>query len=397
MNYRSALIPEHRAQSGHRYRNDDDAFGAQASHGRPAGPSVDRQRNSLYNAAPARPQDDYRAAPHADYGTATPQDDYNFHAGSGYGDSWSPQDAWAPQDSWSDGGAWNAGEAWGENDYQAPDTGTWAPEESWAPEPESDSPATPTVIPGRRPAKRGGAHRLPAPPAALKGRAAVAAVAAGAVVAAGQAAFASPEQPSQAVDYEAAGQIHEIAAQSVSLADPSASPESPQVLNVSGALNPGAFNDILQKGQKYAEDLAAQEAAKLRPLFTKFAAGTFTSGYGARWGVQHLGVDIAGPIGTPIVAVADGTVIEAGPAAGFGMWVRLLHDDGTVTIYGHIDTATVSQGQRVMAGDQIATIGNRGFSTGPHCHFEVWLNGSDKIDPLPWLATRGISLGSQRD
>ncbi|MFD6161696.1 M23 family metallopeptidase [Nocardia sp. NPDC060256] len=398
MNYRSALIPEHRAQPGQRYRNDDESFGAQAPHGRSAGPSVDRQRNSLYNAAPARPQDDY-SAPRADYGHAAPDTGYQHGHDNSWtaNDSWSQQDSWAPQDSWSDGGAWNAGDAWSENDYQAPDTGTWAPEESWAPDTGADTPVAPTVIPARRTGKRGGAHRLPAPPAALKGRAAVAAVAAGAVVAAGQAAFASPDQPSQSVDYEAAGQIHEIAAQSVSLADPTASPESPQVLNVSGATNVGDFNDILQKGQKYANDLAAQEAAKLRPLFTKFAAGTFTSGYGARWGVQHLGVDIAGPIGTPIVAVADGTVIEAGPAAGFGMWVRLLHDDGTVTIYGHIDTATVSQGQRVMAGDQIATIGNRGFSTGPHCHFEVWLNGSDKIDPLPWLATRGISLGVERD
>ncbi|SUB09701.1 Murein hydrolase activator NlpD precursor [Nocardia brasiliensis] len=315
-------------------------------------------------------------------------------------DSWAPQDTWSQQESWSDGGAWNSGDAWAEEETWAPEDGTWAPEESWAPEAETetpDTPATPTVIPGRRPAKRGGAHRLPAPPAALKGRAAVAAVAAGAVVAAGQAALASPEQPSQAVDYEAAGQIHEIAAQSVSLADPAVSAESPQILNASGPTHLGDFNDILQKGQKYAQDMAAAEAAKLRPLFTKFAAGNFTSGFGARWGVQHLGIDIAGPIGTPIVAVADGTVIEAGPAAGFGMWVRLLHDDGTVTIYGHIDTATVSQGQRVMAGDQIATIGNRGFSTGPHCHFEVWLNGSDKIDPVPWLATRGISLGPQRD
>ncbi|PXX68477.1 murein DD-endopeptidase MepM/ murein hydrolase activator NlpD [Nocardia tenerifensis] len=371
-------------------------------------PSVDRQRNSLYGPPPAR--EEYGSASHADYGSAAPRADYDFRADAGRdsswtaNESWSQQDSWAAQDSWSDGGAWNAGEAWADHDYQAADndyrateTGCWAPEESWATEAEPEAPATPTVIPARRTAKRGGAHRLPAPPAALKGRAAVAAVAAGAVVAAGQAAFASPEQPSQSVDYEAAGQIHEIAAQSVSLADPTASPESPQVLNVSGAINPGDFNDILQKGQKYAQDLAAQEAAKLRPLFTKFAAGTFTSGYGARWGVQHLGVDIAGPIGTPIVAVADGTVIEAGPAAGFGMWVRLLHDDGTITIYGHIDTATVSQGQRVMAGDQIATIGNRGFSTGPHCHFEVWLNGTDKIDPIPWLATRGISLGSQRD
>ena len=76
-------------------------------------------------------------------------------------------------------------------------------------------------------------------------------------------------------------------------------------------------------------------------------------------------------------------------------WDTKSYDLGTG--YGHIDTATVSQGQRVLAGDQIATMGNRGFSTGPHCHFEVWLNGTDKIDPVPWLATRGISLGAQRD
>ncbi|MGO4615787.1 peptidoglycan DD-metalloendopeptidase family protein [Nocardia sp. 2YAB30] len=420
MNHRSTFAPDDRALSAHRYRLDSESFGAASRH---VGPSMDRHRNSLYNATPG-------AVSQAGYGydaageNDTPVDDSHYHGtayqnagydNSGAADHGSAEQEWSPENSWADGGAWNSGDAWAEEsswssaenswvpeeDSWASEDSSWAPDESWAPEatePESGTPADPTVIPARRAAnKRGGAHRLPAPPAALKGRAAVAAVAAGAVVAAGQAAFASPEQPSRAVDYEAAGQIHEIAAQSMNVADPSASPESPQVLNVSAPADLGQFNDILQKGQKYAEDLAAQEAAKLRPLFTKFAAGTFTSGFGARWGVQHLGIDIAGPIGTPIYAVADGTVVEAGPAAGFGMWVRLLHDDGTITIYGHIDTATVSQGQRVMAGDQIATIGNRGFSTGPHCHFEVWLNGADKVDPLPWLASRGISLGPQRD
>ncbi|WP_227996930.1 M23 family metallopeptidase [Nocardia australiensis] len=383
MNHRSTLPPHSRARSGHRYRSDAEPFT----------PAAD----SRY-ATPA--------AGHAGYNL---RDDSPATNGAWSQPDVSQQNSWSQQDSWADGGAWASDDPWtpdADNSWMPEDNDSWGPDadNSWASDdwasdddaPDDDAPetpATPTVIPARR----RGAHRTPAPPTALKGRAAVVAVAAGAVVAAGQAAFAAPEQPSQAVDYEAAGQIHEIAAQSVSVADTNTTPDSPQVLDVSVPNNLGQFNDILQKGQKYANELAAQEAAKLRPLFTKFASGTFTSGYGARWGVQHLGIDVAGPIGTPIVAVADGTVLEAGPASGFGMWVRLLHDDGTVTVYGHIDTATVSQGQRVIAGDQIATIGNRGFSTGPHCHFEVWLNGSDKVDPLPWLASRGISLGPQRD
>ncbi|MEV0030394.1 M23 family metallopeptidase [Nocardia sp. NPDC050793] len=427
MNHRSTLVPDHRARSGHRYRDDNESF-APGDHGRRSLPSS----NDHYAAAAG--------------GAAT-----GYAASGAYSDehtsAWSANTEWTEQDSWSDGGAWAADDAWSPDADEAwtpAADDAWTSDSAWTPQPDaewaqetddswgaeanngwsaeadgawtseaaeddwgSENPwfadatedkAAPKVVPARDPNRRGGgAHRMPAPPTALKGRAAVVAVAAGAVVAAGQAAMASPEQPSQSVDYEAAGQIHEIAAQSVSLADPNSAPGSPQVLNVSTPANLGQFNDILEKGRKYAEDLAAAEAAKLRPLFARFAAGNFTSGFGARWGVQHLGIDVAGPIGTPIYSVADGTVIEAGPAAGFGMWVRVLHDDGTVTIYGHVDTATVSQGERVLAGDQIATMGNRGFSTGPHVHFEVWLNGVDKVDPLPWLATRGIGLGPRRD
>ncbi|WP_407649713.1 M23 family metallopeptidase [Goodfellowiella coeruleoviolacea] len=121
--------------------------------------------------------------------------------------------------------------------------------------------------------------------------------------------------------------------------------------------------------------------------------GVFTSGFGGRWGTTHYGIDLANVIGTPVLSVADGTVVEAGPASGFGLWVRVQHDDGTITVYGHVNEILVQQGQRVAAGEEIATMGNRGNSTGPHLHFEVWLNGSQKIDPLPWLAARGIQVG----
>ncbi len=122
------------------------------------------------------------------------------------------------------------------------------------------------------------------------------------------------------------------------------------------------------------------------------ARGVFTSGYGSRWGTFHYGIDIAAPIGSPIYAVADGTVINAGPAQGFGLWVRIQHDDGTISVYGHMYDFSVSVGERVRAGQQIARVGNRGDSTGPHLHFEILVNGQH-IDPQPWLALHGIKVG----
>ncbi|QRP51211.1 M23 family metallopeptidase [Amycolatopsis sp. FDAARGOS 1241] len=143
-----------------------------------------------------------------------------------------------------------------------------------------------------------------------------------------------------------------------------------------------------EKAEADAARKAAEEAA--RPKTCLPAHGTFTSGFGARWGSSHLGIDIANSIGTPIYAASDGTVIQAGPASGFGLWVRIQLDDGTIQVYGHMNSFSVHEGQKVKCGEQIAEIGNRGESTGPHLHFEVWQNGTKKIDPRPWLAARGI-------
>ncbi len=121
------------------------------------------------------------------------------------------------------------------------------------------------------------------------------------------------------------------------------------------------------------------------------AAGTLTSTYGARWGTIHYGIDIANSIGTPILSAMAGEVIDSGPASGFGLWVRVSHDNGLITVYGHINESLVSVGQRVRAGEQIATMGNRGQSTGPHLHFEVH-GGGNKIDPLPWLRSHGVAI-----
>lgn len=168
-----------------------------------------------------------------------------------------------------------------------------------------------------------------------------------------------------------------------------------QLVTVRPAANASVHAEELAKGVAYAAERAAREARLQRPLFALPTRGLFTSGFGYRWGALHDGVDLAGPIGTPIFAACDGVVKEAGPTnSGYGAWVLLQHGDGTVSRYGHINSWTVQVGQRVFAGDQIATIGNRGNSTGPHLHFSVLLGGSNPTDPVSWLASRGVSIGA---
>ncbi|WP_245848302.1 M23 family metallopeptidase [Lentzea kentuckyensis] len=168
---------------------------------------------------------------------------------------------------------------------------------------------------------------------------------------------------------------------------------APQILAVAKTTSEGSSEAAkLLRSQQLTTERDAAEAEKKRPKFVRPAAGEFTSGYGGRWGTMHLGIDIAGPIGTPILSAADGRVIEAGPASGFGLWVRVEHADGTITVYGHVDTYSVKEGQIVKAGEQIARMGNRGFSTGSHLHFEVWNPGGQKINPLTWLNARGVTV-----
>ena len=130
--------------------------------------------------------------------------------------------------------------------------------------------------------------------------------------------------------------------------------------------------------------------------YAKPTTGRVSSCFGWRWGALHGGVDIAAPIGTPIYSVTSGVVRRAGAATGFGQAVYIEGDDGSVTVYGHVHRYFVSAGERVSAGEQIAQVGNRGQSTGPHLHFEVHPGGAmhgGQVDPVPWLNARGIYLG----
>jgi murein DD-endopeptidase MepM/ murein hydrolase activator NlpD len=236
-------------------------------------------------------------------------------------------------------------------------------------------------LPGSR-----GQHRKQLTSAA-RGRVLIGAMAAGAAAAAAHSA-------NHASDHTHAATV--LAADSASMngGTISTSARGMQMVAVQPAANVAVHNAELAKGVAFAQERAEREARLQQPLFVMPTKGIFTSGFGYRWGVLHAGIDLANSIGTPIRAVSDGVVIDAGPTAGYGMWVKLRHADGTVTLYGHVNTTMVSVGQRVMAGDQIATMGNRGNSTGPHLHFEVLLGGTQRVDPVPWLAKRGLSVGT---
>ncbi|AHI01468.1 M23 family metallopeptidase [Kutzneria viridogrisea] len=240
------------------------------------------------------------------------------------------------------------------------------------------------------PARARGAHRLPPPPSALRGRVAVAAVAIG--------AFAAAAAGNTLQHGHSTGGITPLA----DTRDANAAfgvgngGGSPEVLPIVRTTDAAAEAQKLAANEKITADRlaaqAAREAEARRPLFVKPAQGTFSSGFGGRWGVFHYGIDIANAMDTPIVAAADGVVIDAGPASGFGLWVRIQLADGTINVYGHMDTFSVHVGQHVRAGDQIARMGNRGESTGVHLHFEVWDPSGKKINPVPWLNARGITV-----
>ncbi len=111
-----------------------------------------------------------------------------------------------------------------------------------------------------------------------------------------------------------------------------------------------------------------------------YAGGILTSPYGMRWGSMHNGVDLAGPTGSPIIASDGGTVTFSGWNGAYGMTVEIYHGDGNSTLYAHCSELLVSVGDSVFQGQDIAKVGSTGFSTGPHVHFEVNVNG-ERVNP----------------
>lgn len=133
---------------------------------------------------------------------------------------------------------------------------------------------------------------------------------------------------------------------------------------------------------------ATPQDAPAGPAVARPANGPVTSPFGWRWGRLHPGIDIGAAYGSPIRAVAAGTVVASYDPGGYGNVIHETLADGTVLVYAHMSRIARSGGL-VQAGDIIGYVGSTGHSTGPHLHLEVRL-GDRPIDPRPWLQVRGI-------
>ena len=138
----------------------------------------------------------------------------------------------------------------------------------------------------------------------------------------------------------------------------------------------------------------AAEAAWVTPVAAYDLSAGFGSG-GSRWANRHTGQDFAVPIGTPVRAVGAGRVVKVSCGGAFGIEIVIEHTDGYYTQYAHLAAVTVDQGENVLPGQWIGQSGTSGNSTGPHLHFEVRVTPEtgSAVDPVPWLAARGVPVG----
>jgi murein DD-endopeptidase MepM/ murein hydrolase activator NlpD len=138
-------------------------------------------------------------------------------------------------------------------------------------------------------------------------------------------------------------------------------------------------------------DYYDQEGRSTRKFLvrTPIVGGRFTSGFGMRYHPilgytrPHLGVDWAAPIGTPIFAAGNGTIISAGWDSGYGRRIEIQHANGYITTYNHLSgfARGTKEGAHVRQGQVIGYLGQSGLATGPHLHYEVLVNGHF-VDPM---------------
>ncbi len=166
-------------------------------------------------------------------------------------------------------------------------------------------------------------------------------------------------------------------------------------VDLTGGLDDAGVRRSITEAEAQARlgELAASRAARAPKTVVPVTSYRLTTCFCMRWGQMHPGWDMAAPIGTPIYSATDGVVLKAGRQSGFGNAVYIQDAEGNVHIYGHMRYYDVEAGQIVHAGDQIAKIGNEGYSTGPHLHWQIHRGGMDgrPLDPETWLTERKVN------
>ena len=187
-------------------------------------------------------------------------------------------------------------------------------------------------------------------------------------------------------------------------------------------INPARFHRAGGVGGPYEAVPAAENAdPRFRELFATWTrldqleqaviaipagkpvqSANFTSGFGVRSdpfrgrAAMHGGIDLAGPIGTPIYATADGVVGRSEwNSGGYGNLVEIDHGEGIQTRYGHLSRLIARPGQRVRRGELIGLMGSTGRSTGSHLHYEVRIDGR-AVNPVPFMQSSETILAAQR-
>lgn len=159
----------------------------------------------------------------------------------------------------------------------------------------------------------------------------------------------------------------------------------PDTLDIDLAMQPSEQDSLLRIVVDQEDKYNLLESASAKVNFMLYAPVTGTISQVFDPATQHFAVDVVVPKNTPIKSVADGTVVLASWSVDTGYVVLVEHPYGLTSVYKHNASLAVAQGDRVLAGEVIATAGNTGeFSTGPHLHFELWNNGYP-VDPTAYI------------
>ncbi|GLR47172.1 M23 family metallopeptidase [Sphingomonas astaxanthinifaciens] len=168
---------------------------------------------------------------------------------------------------------------------------------------------------------------------------------------------------------------------------------SPQRLAVGGPFEPATKSDPTFKAlfNSWKKLDSLQDGVIAVPSDKPVKTADFTSSFGVRndpfgrGAAMHAGIDLAGPLGTPIYATADGTVTAAGfNNGGYGNLIKIDHGRGIETRYGHLSAIGVRAGDRIKRGQLIGRMGSTGRSTGSHLHYEVRIDGR-AVNPIPFM------------